>query len=160
MKFLIVEDSSTHNEVRVATYILGETVVGNVSSKEKGRSEVGSGECVVNHNNDVRIDSLDCLCDCFDIDDLESRVSWSLNPHHFGLLLDSFCDVLNRSDVDELRLQSMLIKRKSPHVPLSASINIITHDDMVSSLKSMEDGGSSSASAGECNGIFSILDGC
>lgn len=42
---------------------------------------------------------------------------------------------------------------------MSTTINIITDDDVVAGFESMEDGGSGSASTGECDAVLSILDG-
>jgi hypothetical protein len=53
----------------------------------------------------------------------------------------------------------VIITEESPHVSLSASVNVVTYNNVVSLFKSVQDGCSGTASTGESDGAATILNG-
>lgn len=157
VQVLVLEDGCAHDEVRMSSDVLGQAVIGDVSAQEKRRGEVRSGKGVIDHNNDAWVDLLDCLGHCLYIDEFQSWVGRSLDPNHLGLSLNSLYHIVNISDINKLRLEAVSLIGEPPHVALSASVNIIADDKMVSLLQGMENGCSCSASTCEGNRIISVL---
>lgn len=158
VKVLVLEDGCTHDEVRMSSDVLGQAMIGDVCAQEKRRSEIRSGEGVINHNDDARVDLLDCLCHCLNVDQLKGRVGRSLNPNHLCLRLNSLHDILSIGDVNKLSIEAVVLIGEPSHVALSASVDIIADDHMVSLLQGVKDGCSCSAPTCEGDRIGSVLD--
>lgn len=60
-------------------------------------------------------------------------------------------------DVDKLSSHSMVISEKSSHISLSATVHIITDDNVISSFECMKNCGSGSTSAGKSYRSNAIL---
>jgi len=118
----------------VASNILGQTVVGNISAQQQRRSDVGGSEGVVYNYFDIGVDCFDSFGDSFNVDEFHGGVGGSLDPDEFGLLPDCVESVFSVTDVNKFSLHSMLFVEEPPHVSLRASVDIITDDDVVSLL--------------------------
>lgn len=136
----------------MAVDIFGDAVVGNISSEEERRADVGRAEGVVSNDLNFGVNSPDFFADGLDVDHLEGRVGGTFNPDHLGVLFQGFDNVLNICDVHEVSLHALVFGEESPHVSLSSSINIVANDDVVSAFEGMKESSCGSASAAESDG--------
>ena len=134
MEGLIFEDKGSHDYIRMTPDVLSNGVVGNVSTKKEGVADVGRGEGVIAHHDDLRIELLGSSCYLIDIDQFHRGVGWGLDPHNLGVLPEPLDDILGVRDIGKVSLEVVFIAEKFPHVALSTTIDVIADQNMVTLL--------------------------
>jgi hypothetical protein len=119
--------------------------------------EVGSEEGVVDNEECLLL--LANLSDASDVADSESRVGGSLSPDDLGVRLDGLSDKVKVSEVDEIDLDSLSLRKYLSKISLGTAVDIVNAEDVVTGGEEVGDGEESRAAAVESEGILCVLEG-
>jgi hypothetical protein len=66
---------------------------------------------------------------------LKSRIGWGLDPHEFGIWLNSSFDFLEVSEINQIILYTILWRVNPSNISLCTTINIINAKEVVTVLE-------------------------
>jgi hypothetical protein len=153
---LVVGGESAHNDVRVTSDVFSDGVDTDVRSQKEGTLEIRRGEGVISGSDNSL--ALGNLADGFNIANLEGGVGGSFDPDKLGVGLDGLFNVFDIGHINKGVFNTVSLLTDLSHISLSASVDIITADNVVTNTKDgLDDAGGGSATTGEGHAVLSVF---
>jgi len=153
---LVVGGKSTHNDVGVTSDVFSDGVDTDVRAQKEGTLEIRRGESVISGSDNSL--ALGNLANGFNIADLEGGVGGGFNPDKLGVGLNGLFNVFNIGHINERVFNTVSLLTDLSHISLSASVDIIAADNVVTNTKNgLDDTGGSSATTGESHTVLSVF---
>lgn len=99
------------------------------------------------------------LAGCLDINHFHRWIGRGFDPDQFGFWFNGLFEIFKFSHINEIGSNTEFILSIHSHISLSSSIYIIANYNVISGFENVEDGGSGTATAGECSAEFTVFDG-
>jgi len=157
VEFAAVEHHGSSNDIGVSTNVLGDRVGDNVGTKLERVSVDGSGESVVDDEQDSG--TLEGIGDLFDVKALEGRVGGGLEPAKFSVLLDALFEGSDVAEVGKGNLNLGVGVEDLVEVALGSTVHIVDTEDVVAVGKHVSDGNMGGHSGGAGESILGLLHG-
>jgi hypothetical protein len=138
VKFTAVEHHGSGNDIGVSTNVLGNRVGDNVGTKLEGVGVDGSGEGVVDDEQDTG--TLEGIGDLFDVEALEGGVGGGLEPAKLCVLLDALLEGSDVAEVSEGNFDLSVGVKDLVEVALGSTVDIVDTEDVVAVGKHVSDG--------------------
>ena len=127
---------------------------------EKDRVLVDRGEeGVVNNHYGLGV-GVDNIAHLSDVEALEGRVGRRFEPHDLCVGLNCLLELINQVEIDERNLDARVGVQNSPHITLSASIDVVDTKDVISLFQGVHHSHSSCHARGKGKRICATLHGC
>jgi hypothetical protein len=133
VEFAAVQHDGSGDHIRVTTNVLGNRVRDHVGTEVEGVSVDGGREGVVNAEEDTC--SLKGVGDLSYVKALKGRVSGGLEPAKLCVFLDLLLELGDVAEVGESHLNVCVGVQDLVKVALSATVNIVNAENMVTVLK-------------------------
>ena len=154
---LVVEHKGSGNNVGVTTDVLGKGVGHNIGTEEEGVLVDRGSEGVVDNEDDTG--SLESISDLADVEDLKGGVGGGLEPADLGVGADQGFEFLDVAEVAYCDVDISVGLQDLVEVSVSATVNIINAEDVITSLEDVHHGNVSSHTAGAGESVVGLLHG-
>lgn len=155
-KGLVVSGKGAHNDVRVTSDIFSDGVDTDVRAQKEGALEIRRGESVISGSDNSL--ALGNLADGFNIANLEGGVGGGFDPDKLGVGLNGLFNVFNVGHINKRVFNTVSLLTDLSHISLSASVDIIAADNVVTNTEDgLDDAGGSSTTTGEGHTVLSVF---
>ena len=120
------------------TDILTQTVHHNIRPQLERIHQHRRGKSVVSHHDDVLVDALGDFDDGRNVEHLHHGVDDRLSPDYLCVLFDPLLEVVELGDVSEIDFKAMSELGELFDVVKSATVGVLTHENVVAWLKSVQ----------------------
>lgn len=136
--------------------VLGDRVDDDISTQREWVLEEGAHEGVIDHQLGIVL--MGNLSNCLDIDQTQGGVGWGFHPDELGVGTDGRSDISSILEINEGHINSQG-GGDLCEVAVSASIDVVHGDNVRSSRKRRDNGGSGGRSRGEGKSILGTFKG-
>ncbi len=142
------------DDIAVAADIFGGGVNDEVGAELKGLLQIGSGEGVVDRDQDPF--GMGTLSQSDDINQLQQGVGGGFKPEQLGLVADDLIEGIGLAQISVFEVNAMtapdLVKE-----PEGATVHVLHGDDLVASVKGRNDGVGGGQSRGKAEPVLAEL---
>jgi len=153
---LVIGGKSTHNDVRVTSDVFSDGVDTDVRAQKERALEIRRGESVISGSDNSL--ALGNLADGFNIANLEGGVGGGFDPDKLGVGLNSLLNVFNVGHINKGVFDTVSLLTDLSHISLSASVDIITANNVVTNTENgLDNASGSGATTGKGHTVLSVF---